>query len=514
MAFKKSDFKKTTRRVGDTRVLYPYQIRDDRYTAAIGYAIAYFERMVGRRRAEFETETLLEFFGDTRLARGLVACLGRTYVWHTPTFGEVFGDATARALRGAGLVTPANLRARLYGLANGRYGGVILPDERAEALVYLCRDLPLDTDQFERALALDAEDERVLVKRGPTPTVQEIIARYNYHSLETALCHADTLRLRLHGPIWSIVRSVHNLTRRYRVQYQVGSLPRTLFDDQIDVTLAGGRDALGRWSRTGRRLIRALLRLLATHPDSLVAGEATVHVGSQASVVRLDERALRVLGVAAQATALESEPWEEEVIETFRKAWGRAFMRGTTDGWRLRRDPEPLVGAGVVVVPDFALQRGHERVAVCLASNRATARTLIRDLKQLGSGVPAIIVARQQAAEGLPTRPVPLVAYTDQPVEALRALVAMLEQQRPRSRAAVTLTPWQRLERLVGEEGFVTEAMVAAILNCRLDEAAHVVQRWGGPALHVLPGVGVCAPEALDDIRALIEQSDIAPQAA
>ena len=88
MSFKITDFKKTTRTTDGERLLYPYQIRDDRYTAAIGYAIAYYERMVGRRRAEFEAETLLEFFGDPRLARGLVACLARTYAWREQTFAE------------------------------------------------------------------------------------------------------------------------------------------------------------------------------------------------------------------------------------------------------------------------------------------------------------------------------------------------------------------------------------------------------------------------------------------
>src|SRR5262245_66073837 len=107
MAFKTADFKKTTRKSGDERLLYPYQIRDDRYTASIGYAIAYYERMVGRRRAEFEAETLLEFFGDARLARGLVACLARTYAWRAQTLAEALGEETARALGRAGLRTPA-----------------------------------------------------------------------------------------------------------------------------------------------------------------------------------------------------------------------------------------------------------------------------------------------------------------------------------------------------------------------------------------------------------------------
>src|SRR6185295_4056925 len=105
MSFKTADFKKTTRTAGGERLLYPYQIRDDRYTASIGYAITYYERMVGRRRAEFEAETLLEFFGDARLARGLVACLARTYAWREQTFSEALGEQSAQALRRVGLTT-------------------------------------------------------------------------------------------------------------------------------------------------------------------------------------------------------------------------------------------------------------------------------------------------------------------------------------------------------------------------------------------------------------------------
>src|SRR5215218_4786391 len=180
MSFKTSDFKKTSRTTDGERVLYPYQIKDDRFTASLGYAIAYYDRMVGRRRGEFEAETLLEFFGDPRLARGLVACLARTYAWREQTFAEALGDQTAQLLWRAGLTSPAALRAKLYGLANGRYRGVILPDEREEALEFLCQQINTNQDegrrtkdegsdvrlmpaQFERGLGLDSEDQHVLV---------------------------------------------------------------------------------------------------------------------------------------------------------------------------------------------------------------------------------------------------------------------------------------------------------------------------------------------------------------
>jgi predicted nuclease of restriction endonuclease-like RecB superfamily len=540
MAFKVDDFKKTTRGSGGERLLYPYQIRDDRYIASIGYAIAYYDRMVGRRRGEFEAETLLEFFGDARLARGLVACLARTYAWREQTFAEALGEPAADTLWRAGVRTPAALRARLYGLANGRYGGVILPGERAEAIEFLCQRLSEDSSpdegrgtkdqgldmppsssvlrltpaQIERALTLDSEDQHVLVKLGPTPEPQAIVALYNYHSLETALCHAELLRLELRGPIWNIIRSAHSLARRYRLRYEISGAPRTLFDERMELTLHGGRDALGSWTRAGRRVVRALLRLLAAHPDSLSGGQAIVQLRGQRMSCKLDARALGILGVAARQQIDQSEPWDEDAADAFQKAWGRALVRGGTGGWRLRRDPEPLIGHGAVVVPDFALQRGRDRLALCLATSATTAAALMRDLSKLGGRPAAIAITPAHVAEGLRTCPAPLATYDQQPAEAVAALAAHLERKHPRRPPEQALTPWQQLERRVADEGFVEEREVAQLMGCAPEEAARLVQRWGGPALHVLPGLGVCAPDSLDEIRALIEQGELAQRAA
>src|SRR4051794_14246132 len=143
MAFKTGDFKKTTR----AGVLYPYQIKDDRFTASISYAIAYYERMLGRQRGEFEADTLLEFFGDPRLARGLVACLGRCYAWRQQPFAEIVGAGPAADLGRQNLGTPMGMRARLYSVANEHFGGMVLPPDRQEALERLCDGLPLQPTQ-------------------------------------------------------------------------------------------------------------------------------------------------------------------------------------------------------------------------------------------------------------------------------------------------------------------------------------------------------------------------------
>ena len=441
MAFQISDFKKTARRHGDGRMLYPYQIRDDRYTASISYAIEYYERMLGCERKDFEAETLLEFFGDPRLARGLVACLGRSYAWHTRSIAEILGEPLAYALRTRGILSAIDARRRLYGLANGRYAGVILPEERQEALQYMCHMLaeevpdhptsmrPLSTTaaQFEQLLDLDSELKQILVKRSEKPTPEAIIASYNFHSLETALRRVEWLRLEFNvSPAWSLLRSIYRLAQRYSLRYEIGGAPRTLFDTRLELTIQSERSVLGDWVRTGKRVVQMLLRLMAAHPGALLAGEASVIIDGQRAQLRLDERALATLGAMAPQHDSSEEAWEQTLYDDFRKAW--AQRQASPRVWRLQSDPEPLITAGTLVIPDFVVQQRTARVALCLAQSQRSAETLMKDLGQLRAH-PAIVITQAAIAEQLRSCPVPLVTYEHDVREAMPALLSLLERR-------------------------------------------------------------------------------------
>lgn len=524
MAFKLSDFKKTTRGNGESRLIYPHQIRDDRHTAAISFAVAYFERLVGRRRAEFETEALLEFFGEPRLARGLVAVLGGTYGWRSLSFEEALGMEAATALERAGITRPAELRARFYALANASYGGFIGAEDRPVALRELCAELgqageerraweqqspaapaTLIPAQIERALTLDAEDERLLVKLGAAPTPAEVVDRYNFHSLETALAYSEHVRLRLTGQTWTMLRSAHNLARRYRLTYRVGDLPGSLFDNRLDLTLHGSRDALGGWGRAGRRLARALLRLLAAHPGCAVEGELLTHAGGKRATMRLDAKLLRALSAAA-AGADGDDAWEDSAADELQRVWGRALVRGRTLGWRLRRDPEPLVGGASVVVPDFALRRGSSVVALCLVPGRAAAAALAAGLKAM-AGATAVVLVHESAAGVLKGCKAPVVTYAERPVDAIPRLVAALERAWPRGVLPIQSDPWQDLLAHVAAEGFVDEARAAAMLGCAPGELLAVVRRRAAPGLNPLAGLGICDGETLAELRDMLSRS-------
>ncbi len=501
MALALSDFKKTSRTTDLGRQLYPYQMRDDRYLAAIAYAISYYEQMLGRQRAEFDSATLLEFFGDPKLARGLVACLGRTYRWHQLSFGEVLSAEVWAQLQTCSLHTPADLRAQLYRYINHYNDGFLLPEERADALAALCADLPVTPSELEYLMQLDSEERAVLVRSGPTPEAADIIALYNFHSLETALRHTRLLTLNLSGPVWPLLLSIRNLARRYNLHYDLVEGPRTLFEQQLVVTWHGKKDALGSWSRHGRRLVRALLRLLAAHPDCAKAGVATVSIVGKTQVVKLSARELGTLGVASRAAGQGPEVWESGLDTLLASAWSRATSKRTTADWRLRRDPEPLVLERGVLVPNFIALRGPQRVPIFLPATAAGISALIEPLD--GSEA-AVVVVPSEAAAAFAGRHIPLVLYNDTPDVA--AIVATLEQHFPAQAAASDR--WSQLEALLAEHGFVAEDALLELLGCRSTaEIAPLLQGWNSDSVQFVPGLGLCTHAKVRELGALLARA-------
>lgn len=501
MSFSLSDFKKTSRKSGDKRALHPHQLRDDRYLAAISYAIDYYERMVGRPRKEMQADTLLEFFGDPKLARGIVACLSRTYVWHQPDFSDVLDAESYAALGAIGLDRPAALRAYLYRYVNAHHAGFLPIVGRSVVLETICADLPIDRRTFETLLTLDAAENAVLTKVAGTPTARDIVALYNYHSLETALRYTSALRLTLNGPIWTIVRTIHNVSKRYGLRYTIQHGEGGLFAGHVTVEWVGKRDALGGYGRHGRRVVRALLRLLVAHPDAPMTGEATVHLQGKVYTYVLNAAALATLGVQAQRIGRGDEAWEAAGAITLLNAWNRAYLRGETGGWRLRRDPEPLISEDGVIVPDFLIIRGQQRAFLVLADNKAGVDALIKPLKALNGRAIVMIATEAEWAKHLAALPALVVPHVGAP--SARMLARSLPA--PTTMAELGESKWQRLERILQTEGFVDDARLADLLNCPLDAVPATIRGWRPDLASYFLGIGLCTSDTVQEIRSLLQ---------
>ena len=111
MAFPLNDLRVTSRRSSNGGyAVYPRLIRNRSFVPKVDIAIQYFETMLGRERSEFDSEVLTHFFGDHKVARCMVSCLGSSYQFRPPEIAEVVSGLALKRLLRSKLESPRALR--------------------------------------------------------------------------------------------------------------------------------------------------------------------------------------------------------------------------------------------------------------------------------------------------------------------------------------------------------------------------------------------------------------------
>jgi len=333
MVFRLADVRKTVRSRSDgERYIHPKLLEGTAINAQVGLALAYFHSRLGRARHEFDPEQLVRFFGDPKVARGLVACLGATYRWRAREFGEVLGPAEVAALTARGLSGPGDLRLHLYDALNAQADG-FLAAQREENLRPLARKLRLSPAKVDQLVALDAEENGVLTRIGVVPQPEHVVALYNFHAATAMLRHCAHVRL------CAADAAAHQALAESCAQHGVA-----LRWEGSEAYLENAPDVFGSYSRGGARLLRAVLCAASAAPGLLRAGRAQVALPGKRAWYLLDSAAGRALtggtGLVHHGAALPQ----------LRESWSRRRAGEGTAGWRLLGAPEPLVsGAGVAL---------------------------------------------------------------------------------------------------------------------------------------------------------------------
>jgi predicted nuclease of restriction endonuclease-like RecB superfamily len=404
------DLRFTTRRNGGdpdaAPTVYPRLLRDRSVLPKVAIAVEYFESMLGRERRGLDPEVLVHFFGDHKLARCVVASMARSYRYRSPRLEEVVSRTALRRLQRQGLLTPKALRLSLYDQLNDQGDGFLRGTDRDSTLGRMETRLGLRRGELERLLYLDAEEHAVLVRDGPVPTPEDVVAQYNFAILSTLLRHAEHVDLMLVATAGSAsgrVGAIRQLCAVNDVDAQLGATGRSL-----GLRLVGRQDALGLWSRHGRRLARTVTQVLERGQAEVVDGSASVVVRGRRLSLSLTDEVLDLLGRRTSPGAgWESiAGWDEAAVAAAVRApyptrRGRLPGRVPTGGaapdsppdpssagtepgglnnggatgaggeaargrtWSLRRSPDASAWAEGVLIPDVALQFGEQRVLVC-----------------------------------------------------------------------------------------------------------------------------------------------------
>lgn len=545
------------------RLLRPRDLRDE-----LAALIALYEASLGQRRADFPEDRPAELIGDYRLARSLAICLTDWYSWQSDAWPGAASDMEATALTRRGITSPTMLRLALYDFTQAVCGGYLPGVERDARLDEFAASLDIARATLDTLLALDDPREARLYRVAEAaPDAAALAARYNQRAVEALLASASQVEWRVPpeaaagsgGGLGAVVKRVCFLARSMGVSYDVGFEygvspasaveeraalvaerrapyaqpgPRSLDAAALPVviTLFGPQELMGAPNQYGERLARLCRALLGYRREvgagalgGALSGWATVYLRGNPFTFTLDDRLLRLLRAETapdDALAVEvafDSSLERRLYEDF-AALERA---GEAAGWRLEREPEPLLVGETILVPDFALTRDQRRVYLEVAGYwRPDYRERkARKLLALGGAIPLVVAAPEAARStfGALEARYPFLWYRDEAL-SVPALIALLERaydDYPARLAALDLPSVLAETRRRGRIGSV-EAQ-AALHSYTRDELARTLSTLAEsaaaandlPALEWVEGLGLCAPDWLDALadqaRALVE---------
>jgi predicted nuclease of restriction endonuclease-like RecB superfamily len=200
MRFSLQDVKKQVQRRGGELYVSLHFLGAGELQAEIARLIAYYERLLGQPQQHFSQEEARACIGDYRIAHCLMATLNAWYTWRQNDWAETIQQLPQSTgiqahLESAGITSPAQLRLALFDYVNEHHQGFLEEKKRQHALQSFAASYHLDVSALEYLLALDTDEEAVLVREDPhPPTAGAVAALYNRWVFEVALSNASNVR--------------------------------------------------------------------------------------------------------------------------------------------------------------------------------------------------------------------------------------------------------------------------------------------------------------------------------
>ena len=350
MAFRIEDFKKTARKSstsGSPASLYPHQMRDKKALVKVELAIRTFDGLVGRKRGELDAQVMVDFFGDHRIARGVVACLGAYYRYETQSFARVAGADGAARLEAAELRRPSEVRAHTYRYVNERYHGFLTTKTRAECYTALSEPFGVTAYEWDQLMHLDAEQNQVLTRIGAAPAAKDVVALYNFHSLDTPLKRAQEIVIGGMDLSSAEASDVRAFAESMGARAHIGGEGATVSLSDLD--------AASLLPRRAGRLSRCVMRIAQTYGHGRLTGHVDVTLAGKKMRLSLAPETFQTLLGKYRRSDETTLRQRMEQGDALHKALLKLRTQGDAAGWRIKRHPEPVVTARGALLPDFRL---------------------------------------------------------------------------------------------------------------------------------------------------------------
>ncbi|UCG36856.1 MAG: DUF790 family protein [Candidatus Bathyarchaeota archaeon] len=351
--------------------IYPlYADLDDKNLRLAEKLMKLFQDHVGKRKGELLDEiAAFEIAGfDYRLVRGLSMILQRLCSFEQES-----------------AVDPQHARRAIFEEASK--SGLVATDEvRVEILKRVAKQIDVSLDHLTQSFYADLDEELVL-RDFEAVSVAELLKRYNLSLTQTLLFKATFINVEVSDRWKEILRQIKFRGLMYSAETRDGT---------FHITVEG---PLSMFKLT-RRYGTSIAKILPT----IVQSNRWMIFGN---VVRGGEFGKRVYKIRLTSAQVGERIRPAAVLENmsdirFDSSVEERFFRdfqALHSGWRITREPSPLIAGRHVLIPDFSFEKAGIKVYIEIVGFW-TREYLERKLKklQLIKGIDMLVVADEKLA--------------------------------------------------------------------------------------------------------------------
>ena len=327
------------------------------YLPKIEQIIKWFEEAIGKKKSEIDPEKFIieTFNGEEKLAKSLLRGISWFYNYREEKLSEVLKKEEVRALVEKGIKTVEDLRFYVFNIINEKYGGFLPKKNRENILKKIGKEIGMENHPLDTLIWLDNEDEKILFREEECKlTALDVISSTNFEILETLLNNSSFCKLEFLGE-----RSIGTLAKiAIRTAKMVGVQADLYVSDKDSLIcgLTGPFSLFGKPTKYGRNVSYVATKLVdnARKNDIECRIETVFHIRRREFIVVIPK-----IPPLITPKNFKLEPIFDSIVERRFEASFNGLR-----GWRVVREPTPVILEDLVFIPDFKINRNDTDIMI------------------------------------------------------------------------------------------------------------------------------------------------------
>ena len=294
---------------------------------------------------------LLESEYDYKLVRGLFALLERR---------SIFGRSPSHSI-----ANPITIRQKLFE-ESSKQGLALSESQRQGIIQQIANQMHISSDKIETMMWSD-KDDNLLLTQFDTINPKDLILWYNLSLAQTLLFKCTGLEFYVKGGMYwkQVLRNV----KRYGLMYNLER--NSDDDDSIKCVLEGPSSLFKMTDRYGTSMAKLLPSIIGT-PIWKIKGSIVRKTDDGQKIYQLElssENTKKFLRSTIDTTNQNNGDvennnyvYDSSVEATFAKRFHQHFDQNNKFGWKISREPDPLIADGKAMIPDFIFERFGRKV--------------------------------------------------------------------------------------------------------------------------------------------------------